>query len=214
MVVLRLFEEGFKGKFEVTSHWEADESMKEDNMGWIGIDSIKLWKPPLPRNLIVGQLSSKQYRHAVIKITEKDFVLIEACQKLYKKLGFGSMGGKDIIILEKGIEKALIPNLDSLGLQLIEHGEQVVMDSGRCDLLCKDSEDNLVVIEIKRGNETGDEVVGQCLRYIGFVKETVAKADQTVRGIIITGGYNDDIQWALKGLPRGLILTKIFRLPI
>lgn len=212
-VLLRIFDEGFGGKFEVASSWEEDKSMDGGNPGWIKIDNIELWEPPLPRNFVVEQLSNKQYRHAIIQITERDFICIEACQKLYKKLGFGSRGEKDIIILEKGVEKALIQNLDSLGLQMVEHGEQMVMGSGRCDLLCKDSDNNFVVIEIKRGTETGDEVVGQCLRYVGFIKDTMAEKNQKVRGIIITGGYNDDIEWAIKGLPKGLVRTRIFRLP-
>jgi len=212
-VLLRIFDEGFEGKFEVASSWMEDKSMDGGNPGWIEIDNIELWEPSLPRNLVVEQLSNKQYRHAIIQITEGDFIRIEACQKLYKKLGFGSRGGKDIIILEKGVEKALMQNLDSLGLQLVENGEQMTIGSGRCDLLCKDSDNNFVVIEIKRGTETGDEVVGQCLRYIGFIKETMAKKNQKVRGIIVTGGYNADIEWAIKGLQTGLVRTAVFRLP-
>ena len=70
--------------------WELEVDDPKDDPGWIQIDKIEIWNPPLPRNLVVEQLSSKQFRHAIIEITQADFNLIQACQKLYKKLGFGS----------------------------------------------------------------------------------------------------------------------------
>lgn len=218
-VVLRIFGRGFSGKFTVTSSHEPDSSLSQKDLGWIKIDDIQLWNPPLPRNLVAEQLSTKQYRHAIIQIEEKDYILIESCQRFYKKLGLGSSPGKNIIVLEKGIEKALIPNLEKLGLKLYKaharNGKQFGMDSaGRCDLLCLDEKGCLVVIEIKRAKETGAEVVGQCLKYMGYAKKAIASKNQKVRGIIVTGGYTPDIEYALEALPKGLIETKIFRLPI
>jgi RecB family endonuclease NucS len=40
------------------------------------------------------------------------------------------------------------------------------------------------VVELKRGRAS-DVVVGQALRYMGFVKEQLAEDDQTVEGAII-----------------------------
>lgn len=217
-VLLRFFDEGFKGKIVITSPWVEDSSIDpvayKGNFGWIAFNNVELWEPSLPTELVMEQLSNKQYRHAIIKITEKDFNIVESCQKLYRKLGLGSKHSDDIVVLEKGIEYALKENLSSLGLKLVKGGQQSPMGSGRCDLLCMDANENYVVIEIKREKETGDEVVGQCLRYIGFVKSTMLKAQQNVSGLIITGGYNDDISWAIKALPEGLITKKIFRLPL
>ena len=47
-----------------------------------------------------------------------------------------------------------------------------------------------LVIELKRGRAS-DKVVGQILRYMGFVKDEVAKSNQKVRGLII--GLEDDL---------------------
>src|SRR6185437_537474 len=42
----------------------------------------------------------------------------------------------------------------------------------------------LLVVELKKG-KASDAVVGQTLRYMGFVQEALAEKDQTVQGMII-----------------------------
>ena len=42
----------------------------------------------------------------------------------------------------------------------------------------------LLVVELKR-ERASDSVVGQVLRYMGYVKEQLADANQKVRGVII-----------------------------
>lgn len=82
-----------------------------------------------------------------------------------------------------------------------EVGEQYETDAGRIDILAvsKDRK-RLLVIELKRGR-TSDVVVGQLLRYMGYVKEELAEADQSVEGVII--GLEDDqkLRWALATVP-------------
>jgi len=65
------------------------------------------------------------------------------------------------------------------------YGRQLaIANIGRIDLLVEDVEtQDLIVIELKR-NKTDDEVVGQTLRYVGWVRENLAKPGQNVRGII------------------------------
>ena len=47
------------------------------------------------------------------------------------------------------------------------------------------------MVELKRGRGS-DVVVGQVLRYMGFVKEELAEPSQAVRGVIIA--LEDDIR--------------------
>lgn len=80
-------------------------------------------------------------------------------------------------------------------------GKQYETDAGRIDVLAvsKDKK-RLLVIELKRGR-TSDVVVGQLLRYMGFVKEELAEDDQVVEGVVI--GLEDDqkLRWALAAVP-------------
>lgn len=70
-------------------------------------------------------------------------------------------------------------------------GKQYRIDNGWIDILAisKDKKE-LLVLELKKGR-TSDAVVGQIQRYMGYVKEELAEADQRVRGVIIA--IEDDI---------------------
>lgn len=61
-------------------------------------------------------------------------------------------------------------------------------------------EDFLVVVELKRGRAS-DSVVGQTLRYMGYVDEMLANPDQTVRGAIVASEGDDRIKRALRMTP-------------
>lgn len=64
-------------------------------------------------------------------------------------------------------------------------GEQYPSDTGPIDILAisKDKR-TLLVIELKKGRAS-DVVVGQIQRYMGYVKEELAEANQVVKGVII-----------------------------
>jgi hypothetical protein len=68
---------------------------------------------------------------------------------------------------------------------------------GIIDILCQDKSGNYLVIEIKKGSETSDETVGQLARYMGWVKENLAM-NKSISGIIITGGYDEKLRYAIK----------------
>jgi restriction system protein len=69
-------------------------------------------------------------------------------------------------------------------------GQQYQTDSGPIDVLAirKDKKE-LLVLELKKGR-ANDVVVGQLLRYMGYVHQELAEENQTVRGVIIA--LNDD----------------------
>ena len=71
-------------------------------------------------------------------------------------------------------------------------GQQYPTDTGPMDLLAvKKDKSELLVVELKRG-KASDVVVGQVLRYMGFVKEDLAEPNQAVRGVIIA--LEDDLR--------------------
>ena len=96
--------------------------------------------------------------------------------------------------MEKHLEDFLVQNRGTTELgtdyDLYEEdgeriGQQFPTDSGPIDLLAisKDRK-TLLVIELKKGRAS-DVVVGQILRYMGYVQEELAEPEQTVRGVVI-----------------------------
>ena len=80
-------------------------------------------------------------------------------------------------------------------------GQQYPTDTGRIDILAisKDKK-TLLIVELKKGRAS-DVVVGQILRYMGYVKEELAEVDQSVKGVIIAMEDDQRIQRALAMVP-------------
>ncbi|WP_255103708.1 MULTISPECIES: endonuclease NucS domain-containing protein [unclassified Synechococcus] len=68
------------------------------------------------------------------------------------------------------------------------------------DILAVDSNGDYVVIELKV-SKGYDRVVGQILRYIGWIKKNQADPQQRVRGIIVAKEISDDLKLACSELP-------------
>ena len=80
-------------------------------------------------------------------------------------------------------------------------GQQYATDAGIIDILARSKNGNrLLVVELKRGRAT-DVVVGQVLRYMGFIREQVAEPDQTVEGVVIALEDDQKLRWALSSVP-------------
>ena len=70
---------------------------------------------------------------------------------------------------------------------------------GRLDILAIDENSDLVVIELKAGR-ADDSVCGQILRYMGWVKESLAD-NRRVRGIIVANDFSESLKYAIKAIP-------------
>lgn len=110
--------------------------------------------------------------------------------------------------MEKYLEEFIETNFNKIAfgakLELYQHeessGRQYPTPIGNIDLLAVDKEKKeFVVIELKKGRSS-DVVTGQILRYMGWVKENLAK-DHNVRGIIIVKEKDERLQYALKMIP-------------
>ena len=115
-----------------------------------------------------------------------------------------------IFAMEKHLEEILISNCSSFELSkkydLFSEDDQIVAqqyptDTGPIDIfaILKDRRE-ILVLELKKGRAS-DTVVGQILRYIGYVKEELAEPNQTVKGVIIA--LDDDLR-----LKRALSVVK------
>jgi restriction system protein len=112
--------------------------------------------------------------------------------------------------LEKHLEDFLVQNWTGTELspdfdiyeedgELI--GQQFPTDTGPIDILAisKDAK-TLLVVELKKGRAS-DVVVGQLLRYMGFVQEELAEPEQTVRGVVIALEDDQRLRRALAMVP-------------
>jgi len=80
-------------------------------------------------------------------------------------------------------------------------GQQYPTDTGYIDILATSKDKKrLLVVELKKGRAS-DVVVGQTLRYMGYVQEELAEKGQTVEGVIIALEDDSRIRRALAIVP-------------
>lgn len=92
-----------------------------------------------------------------------------------------------------------------------EAGFEYPTDAGRIDILARHkSRPEWLVVELKRGQST-DQVVGQILRYMGWVRRHLASSGEEVRGLIISSEVDRNLEYALANFPPGHIQVMRYR---
>ncbi len=80
-------------------------------------------------------------------------------------------------------------------------GRQFPTAVGSIDLLARDLDTGqLVVVELKK-TRSDDAVVGQVLRYMGWIRQHMSPADAGVAGIVIVPEMSDRLRYALSMVP-------------
>ena len=108
-------------------------------------------------------------------------------------------------VMEKHLEDFIYNNWRSTifgrDYNIFKNGRQFQTDTGPLDILAhRKDEKEFLVLELKR-DKASDVVVGQTLRYMGYIKNTVAKKDQIVRGCIIATDEDQGLKNALSVTP-------------
>jgi len=113
---------------------------------------------------------------------------------------------QNAFVLEKYLEDFIVSNFDTIfkgKLQIYEDaegadGQQYATDIGPIDILAVEPESSsFIVIELKKGRPS-DQVIGQILRYMGWVKKNVCKDDQGVKGLVICRDPDPKLAYALE----------------
>ncbi len=114
---------------------------------------------------------------------------------------------QNAFVLEKYLEDFIVSNFDTIfkgQLRIYkdedgEEGQQYLADDvGRIDILAIEPTSNsLVVIELKKGRSS-DKVVGQVLRYMGWVKRNLCKEGQGVKGLIVCRDADPKMNYAIE----------------
>lgn len=102
------------------------------------------------------------------------------------------------ISLERDLHSYLATRVNEIesGLSLVENGIEYQTEAGRIDLLARDENNHLVVIELKAG-KAKDNALGQLLGYIGCL----TASESNVRGILVASGFDSRVIFAARGLP-------------
>jgi restriction system protein len=108
-------------------------------------------------------------------------------------------------VLEKYLEDFIVANFDAIfkgKLQIYKDaevdGRQYATEVGPIDILAVErSSGAFVVIELKKGRPS-DQVVGQILRYMGWVKKNLCKDGQGPKGLVICHDPDPKLSYALE----------------
>lgn len=100
--------------------------------------------------------------------------------------------------LEKDLQLALRANIEQLerGLQIIDGGKELSTDVGRVDILAKDENGTMVVIELK-ARTAAPEALTELLAYMGAIAQ---KHDTPVRGILVASQFHPRLVHAVRAV--------------
>lgn len=133
-------------------------------------------------------------------------IIVESNQPGFLPLQPASHGDSKFA-LEGDLQDYLVRNLGNIedGLELYSDDRGVsgieFNAGGRfIDILARDRANGYVVIELKV-SKSYDKVVGQVLRYTGWIAQHLAKPGEHVRGMIIAHSISQDLRLACLGAP-------------
>lgn len=142
----------------------------------------------------------------IYKITEEKY------KRLFEEPGetgidLNKQANRTEFVLEKYLQEFIVSNFTAIfnGKYVLFQdteekavGKEYSTDVGRIDILAIEPDTNsFVVFELKKGRET-DKVVGQTLRYMGWVQENLCGDGQQVKGVIICLHPDPKLSYALK----------------
>jgi hypothetical protein len=101
-VYMRIYGQSFIGKFVIGAEWKALPASKQKWPRVVArtfqMKDVKLWSRPVPQNLIIGDLSTKNHRRRVVRLMPHDARMIETAQRVYTRLGFGGADGQRALL--------------------------------------------------------------------------------------------------------------------
>lgn len=146
--------------------------------------------------------------HTLAELSEEQFRTFESghAPATVSPPSDGPVEDVNEFVLEKYLEEFVVSNFATIfrgDLRVYEDpegndGQQYSTEIGPIDILAQTrSGDSFVVIELKKGRPS-DQVVGQVLRYMGWVKANLCKDGQSVRGLVICRDRDLKLSYALE----------------
>ncbi len=111
--------------------------------------------------------------------------------------------------LERDLQRTLRDNIEQLepGLTIVDGGAEKSVATGRIDITAKDSQGNLVIIELKAG-VAPDSALTQLLGYMGSMEPV---EEGTIRGILVAQDFTDRLVYAATMVPHVNLKAYAFR---
>ena len=143
--------------------------------------------------------------HSVYEITESQFQsLVEGSITESVAAPAEAVEDQNSFVLEKYLEEFIVSNFEAIfkgKLKIYEDaegdGQQYTTDIGPIDILAVEpASESFVVIELKKGRPS-DQVLGQILRYMGWVKKNLCNDGQSVKGLVICREPDLKLSYAL-----------------
>jgi restriction system protein len=149
--------------------------------------------------------------HTLSELTEAQYVELagEVIQNDGLSVTEAQIEDRGAFVLERYLEDFIVSNFQvifrgQLQLYRDEQGavaQQYNTNIGIIDILAvEEGTGSFVVIELKKGRPS-DQVVGQLLRYMGWVKQTLCSPGQCVKGLVICREHDLRMSYALSMVP-------------
>lgn len=142
--------------------------------------------------------------HSVYEISEDQYLSLMEGEETTSVME-ESVENPNEFVLEKYLEEFIVSNFNAIfkgKLKIYEDvdgndGQQYSTNIGPIDILAVERASNsFVVIELKKGRPS-DQVIGQILRYMGWVKQNLCVGRQGVKGLVICRDPDPKLSYAL-----------------
>jgi hypothetical protein len=112
--------------------------------------------------------------------------------------------------LERDLQLALRSDIEQLesGLCIIDDGKERMTEAGRIDITAQDTQNVIVVIELKAGT-AAPEALTQLLAYMSAVSQ---QDQRSVRGVLIAGDFHPRVVFAARAVPNVQLRRYRFKL--
>lgn len=188
------------GKVTQVASYHPAKNPSAEHSGFVGVD----WQDK-PRDKVFPDIVFPM--HTLSEIDESQFRTLlegEGADHLVQETN-DRLEDPNAFVLEKYLEDFIVTNFQTIFKgKLIVHedaagnfGQQYATDIGSIDILAIEVQSNaFVVIELKKGRPS-DQVLGQILRYMGWVKQNLCKPEQQVKGLVICHDRDPKLEYAL-----------------
>ncbi len=162
----------------------AGLNFQDDNFRWMAQDIIYIGS---------GEFDTKE-------ATVADTTTSDPEETIESNDDFKSEDDMEIHLAKQWSNIKLFSGYDIVPGIKLHGGQYPVPGTGKSiDLLAYSKEKKMwLILELKtKKNPDSYKAVGQLQTYMGYIKNNLAKKDESVRGLVITGSYNEDIENAI-----------------